>query len=271
VEFRYLLELERCKPDAVIGVQRHGHLGDLIAMTGGLAALKRWFPGFKFRVFSSSKFVGALDGFDCVESHQQWCDERASESASECDLMVNLNGFVEQSPEVGLLPRNMLFGRAFGLTDECRLPELKADAAAFVELRGARGWSAEKGVVVLAPGSSDRERFLPDDAVAAVTGWALANNGQVVIATEDTISIRDLKTLVPWCSLVVTGDNGVYHLAEACRCPAVAVFGPVDPDLRIRYYDHVSALRYTPGGPVDTKHLIELCKEATRGNCIHGA
>ncbi|MBD3316158.1 MAG: hypothetical protein GF344_10245 [Chitinivibrionales bacterium] len=48
-------------------------------------------------------------------------------------------------------------------------------------------------------------------------------------AVAHTPSVLDLARLLSKVSLFVGNDSGVTHLAAACKCPTIALFGPSDP------------------------------------------
>jgi heptosyltransferase-1 len=80
-------------------------------------------------------------------------------------------------------------------------------------LRDARGLAS---VVLWGPG----ERDIADAVVRASAGAATA-------APETTLT--DLVALARAARLVVSGDTGPTHIAEAVGAPLVALFGPTDP------------------------------------------
>jgi heptosyltransferase I len=101
---------------------------------------------------------------------------------------------------------------------------------------GAKRWPAERygrvaaafatmgyGVVVNAgPG----ERGLAAEVVAA-SGIGVGGSGAAVVAL--TPSLAELISLSRRASLVVAGDTGPLHLANALGRPVVGIFGPTDP------------------------------------------
>jgi hypothetical protein len=233
VEFTYLLELYQKKPNAVIAIIRDGHLGDLIALTGAIAALKQWFPKFVIDVYSDIKFVGCMDWFDCVNSH------RDMTYIKQHDLLINLQHYVEQSVEKHLLPRNVVFGRAFGLTDRCHIPKI--------------GFKKETGgYVLIAPGASCAGRVIPDEIVSSIVSGLHYRGITSIITTESNTVLNDLPGLVGNALYVVCSDNGISHLSQACGTKALALFGPVDLHLRVDEYDCVEGLQSSmPCSPCD--------------------
>ena len=75
-------------------------------------------------------------------------------------------------------------------------------------------------VIILIGGSSDHQRLheaahragLPDEAVLA-----------------GTLTLPELAALLQRAELLITVDTGPLHMAQAVKCPTVAVFGPTNP------------------------------------------
>lgn len=67
------------------------------------------------------------------------------------------------------------------------------------------------------------------------------SNIENIIIPEST-AIETLIGLVDQCDLIVCPDSGVLHLAGLLNKPTVALFGPILPDYRIRYYPKCRAL-----------------------------
>lgn len=224
VEFTDFLELHKRNPCATIALIRDGHLGDLIALTGAINVLKMWFSDFIVDVYSDKKFVGCLDRFDCVSSH------RGIEEIGMHDLLVDLQGFVECSVEKYLIPRNIVFGRALGLTDKCYIPPIEFTRR-------------EKKHVVIAPGASCKERAIPSEIVAGIVCWLNENGIESFVTDESNTKLGDLPDIIGNALFVICADNGISHLSQACRTNALVLFGPVDKQLRVSEYDCVDGLQ----------------------------
>ena len=83
----------------------------------------------------------------------------------------------------------------------------------------ARSLSMEYGVILIG-GSSDRSR-LCEAAHRAGLG------DETVLA--GTLTLQELAAVLQRAALLVTVDTGPLHIAQAVRCPTVAVFGPTNP------------------------------------------
>lgn len=99
--------------------------------------------------------------------------------------------------------------------------------------RGAKRWPAEhfaetarrlvhRGFRLLVIGGLEEKELL-DDVVRGIAPGHVR-----VIAGAETASLPGL--LAP-CSVAVTNDSGLLHVAEACGVPVVALFGPTHPRL----------------------------------------
>ena len=76
-------------------------------------------------------------------------------------------------------------------------------------------------------------------------------------------SIIDYITAIEQSDIIVCSDSSAYHIAEALGKPAIVLFGSINPDLRIRYYQNVKAIAMSykgkycksPCGISDTKWI----------------
>jgi len=55
----------------------------------------------------------------------------------------------------------------------------------------------------------------------------------VGLSLMDRTSVREAACVLRQCRLLVCGDSGLMHLALAVGVPAVALFGPTDPDILV--------------------------------------
>lgn len=69
-----------------------------------------------------------------------------------------------------------------------------------------------------------------------------------VIVLDTGGALEDYLTAIRLSDVVLSPDSSAYHIAAAYGRPAVALFGSIDPDLRVRYYPTVTALRGTYRG-----------------------
>lgn len=117
----------------------------------------------------------------------------------------------------------------------------------------------------------------PEDRFAEVAAWLVRERGAALVLTgaaEDRAQVDRVKAAVPAeavvdlagqadlltlaavlrrLDLLVTGDTGPMHLAQAVGIPVVAIFGPSDP------------ARYGPRGPRDVVVRVDLpCSPCNR-------
>lgn len=57
-----------------------------------------------------------------------------------------------------------------------------------------------------------------------------------VIDATGKLSVSQLVPAVSACNILVCPDSGLMHVAGMMRVPFISLFGPIDPDMRIRYY-----------------------------------
>lgn len=62
------------------------------------------------------------------------------------------------------------------------------------------------------------------------------------VILPSSTNLSTLIGLVASCNLVICPDSGVMHLAGFLSVPFVALFGPINPVMRIKYYDHYRVL-----------------------------
>ena len=126
-------------------------------------------------------------------------------------------------------------------------PAAKAAAEKFLR---ARGWSADRPLVGIAPGAAfgHAKRWLPKrfaelagllstDAGAACAILGRSDDRDAIPLREpsrtviDLIGATDLTLLmgvISHCHAVVANDSGALHLAAALGVPAVGIYGPTD-------------------------------------------
>jgi heptosyltransferase-2 len=131
----------------------------------------------------------------------------------------------------------------------------------------AAGWSQEKRLIALCPGASygpakrwPANRFsdlakllIATQKVTVVllggreeqdlaNEFPEANSGQLINLMGQT-TLREAMALLAGCDVVVANDSGLLHLAVAVGTPAIALFGPTDPDRTGPKGEDVTVLR----------------------------
>jgi ADP-heptose:LPS heptosyltransferase len=132
-----------------------------------------------------------------------------------------------------------------GLLDEaCRIPRVSPSAA---DLANATGFlTPEERPIAIHPGSGSAKKNWPFDRFLELSRMLRQNgfpivwiqgpaDGSFVFPDNDrvvsNIRLPVLAALISHCRAFVGNDSGVTHLAAAVNCPAVAIFGPSDPDV----------------------------------------
>jgi ADP-heptose:LPS heptosyltransferase len=154
------------------------------------------------------------------------------------------------------LPHEHEVNRWCRLLRESGVPADPADLSltASRQPRPGGGLAVGGGHVVVHPGAASQSRRWPVDRFAAVAAALRADGHPVVVtgARHEAELARemaaraglppgvvlagrtDLVELTAWvasAALLVAGDTGVAHLATACRCRSVVLFGPTSPEL----------------------------------------
>ena len=159
------------------------------------------------------------------------------------DGVVDLRRWVEGHSDSNNTHRIKLFAERFGVEPDIRwqLP-----------------YKRESGdyVVVQAGGASPR-RSLPKERVVELCGLIPASvvlvdniefgfEGKLpdnVVDKTGALTVEGLFDEVSGARCVVSGDSGLFHVAEVLGVPVVGLFGPVDDSLRARGLETTTILR----------------------------
>jgi heptosyltransferase III len=119
-----------------------------------------------------------------------------------------------------------------------------AGAVPRVNAEGAPGVAVGPGTVAIAPGSGSAAKNWPMDAFVTLSGllgekgmrvaWVMGPaeerlNLPAGVQVWSGLPLPSLAASLARCGLYVGNDSGVTHLAAACGCPTVALFGATDP------------------------------------------
>jgi len=236
-----------------LAVVRDGGLGDILLVTPTLRLLHETFPHVDIHLFTRAPYLPLFEDNPHVtevrslDQYQRWA----------FDTVVDLQHFVERSPDANIVDRASLFTAAFGL--DLKNGDLEYSVRE-EETEWAKGWLRDNGVgekwMMLAPFATDPRRSWPIDnaqkfiRLVSEDGWRVVVSHHLDdaekcfgdIATPCiTPTIRQKAALLKESGFVVSVDTGIYHLAMAARgkekTPRVAVlFGPIDPGLRMKWY-----------------------------------
>lgn len=143
----------------------------------------------------------------------------------------------------------------------------------------------EKALVAIHPGSGSRQKCWPVERYAELISWLVAEmNAQILLVSghadteilgeltpkvKDVVTIADqlplpyLAAVIKRCNFFVGNDSGITHLASAIGTPAIAIFGPTNPDI------------WGPRGKqveiIYKKYPCSPCLPDTRRNCFSRA
>jgi len=67
--------------------------------------------------------------------------------------------------------------------------------------------------------------------------------------------IKITAKLLKSCYKVVTTDSMIVHLCQALDVPTIAIYGPFDPDSRVKYYKNIRIIDMNPDCRCSTHHL----------------
>lgn len=165
--------------------------------------------------------------------------------------------FLPQEKKIHEVERYLNLARMFGLEmrPEDALPRLKLTQEAKDFGHGVTQSLCENGekpLVALLPGGGWKMRWWPADRFAAIGDWLAAAYGarilllgskeeeslaeqvrsrmkQPAVSYAGETTLTQLAGVLSRCSLLLSNDTGVVHLAAALDIPVLALFGPGDP------------------------------------------
>jgi len=240
------------KQDLKVLFVRSGGLGDLLLLTSALAEFKRQFSYSKiilatntiyFCLFENNKNVDKLIDVNDVNNYTDY------------DLLINLNGILEDAHTNRRIKRINVYYHKIGFDNvenvkvdyffkegeimqtknKFKLPE---NLIAIV-LRGStpiRSWTYEniKKLIKISP---EYNFVLLDHQ--KIYGF---DNYKNVIDLQGKTTIREAVAVIKLCNAVITPDTGLMHCAGAVGTPFVALFGSIDPELRVSHYKNYEVI-----------------------------
>lgn len=244
---------------AKIMVERHLGMGDVLLAL--IIAHGLWVKyGFKIYFTTSKTF------FPLVKRNPFIAEVMTGEQAErfDFDLRICLQGEVDFLPFCEKNHRLDLMAAIAGLEREhlstgFRLPVHKREKKLARELLGSGGWTDKDFLIGLNVESFAEIRTWPVERSIDLAKKLAARSGTKVVIIEnqgsrnkfksienvivpDDTSLEALVGLVSSCDLIICPDSGVLHLAGLLHRPTIALFGPILPDFRIRYYKRCTAI-----------------------------
>lgn len=163
------------------------------------------------------------------------------------------------SPEGIQKPRYQIWAEFCGVDPSSYKPmyEITKKEAAW-----AAEYFKEKGLnparcVALATSACDKRRAVPVDKIHEIC-TRLKDAGLIPVIIDPTFSypdfaaingkrVSEIMALLSLMAVAVSGDSGLLHMAGTVGTPVVSVFGPTDPDMRMKPYI---------GSAVDARQLV---------------
>ena len=246
-----------------LAIARDGGLGDLLMLTPTIKVIGEDFPDLIMDLFVNKPFIQLFENNPYIH------EVRALTSYVPLayDAVVDLNHFVEKSPDSSVVDRVSLFAQAFGIKlqdgsiDYYMTDEERAWGEQWVEDQGLadRRW-CPMGIFATDPRRSWPEghalelgQLLLDAGVVPVY---MHNDEALLHANFDGLdevrylvgmTTRQKAAVLRLARVVVSTDTGVYHLAAAGRGDAVypvivVLFGLIAPHLRTKWYKNMLSL-----------------------------
>lgn len=234
-------------------IKRAVGLGNVLMLLPVLESVKSANPALRFALLTTpaiAPLLSAVTFLDAVETD--------AGAAERYDWLLDLDA-TTLSPELAeegeRVHKRDVFAELFGLVPaeveagwRLGLPP-RPESAALDALPAER-------YLVLAGEATHRFRELPDYLLVALDSFAQAAEIPLVVVGQKTspplesaldlrgqTSLIELAWVVAGAGLVVGADSGVVHLAGATGAPIAAIFGGIDPLLRLQYYENWLALQ----------------------------
>jgi len=266
-----------------LAIIRDGHLGDVLMLTPTLRQLHSDYPHLDITFFCDPPYT-------CLTKYIPYFEtcSIADYFPFGFDHTVNLRMFVEKHPQSHSVPRVQLFASAFGLQLASGVPDYRVIQD---EREQAGEWLAESGVtnekplVGFAPCATHWARSMPTDLIRKVAR-GLAEFSQVLIFHSDqalreplkgipslifvdNVNLRMAAAIAERCSVMLSVDSGMVHLAAAVQKKGrpfiVAVMSNIPAHLRLGTYSSYRALE--PEG-VSCFPCFDFYKGACDGRCM---
>jgi ADP-heptose:LPS heptosyltransferase len=247
-------------------ITRYGGFGDVLLTLPSVSEFMRRNPD-TYVAYATSKA-----NLPIIEHCGLGIDAMSLEEVYECganfDAVVELSRWVEASSLSASTHRADIFAQRFGveLTDYSMPYHVTKDEREWAQ--GMLSGLTRPLVVMQAAGSIAR-RTPPEATLKAVIGGLRSRGCSVVIVDHREFTgwdvdlnltgrttTAEMMAVLEQADVVVCGDSGVMHAANALSRPVVAICGSVDPALRVRGQKHcrtLSGAQWSKCGPCDDK------------------
>jgi len=257
------------KKDENIIIYRFRGIGDVLMTLPAIATYKKLYPKSKITYVTSKtcsqllEFSGVVDDvigidYDHTASPDEMPPYLDSIDLTKYDRIINLINKIDFIPESKKLPRTMLFARQLGLvdadynTDWKLLVNEKCDVSDILRIYGIK---AKDKYIVLQVSSNGKSRIWNKERMVEFINCC-NKNGYKVIGVSDIkyklpvkyidlsgeLNMYQLLGIINRSVCVVSPDSASVHLAGVLDKPCVALYGSVDPKLRVTHYKTVKTI-----------------------------
>lgn len=270
------------------GVIRAQGLGDVLMCAPVMKALKERNPGSEITLYSFPQYLPLMKRFGFIDHL------RTLEEIDTRDVIIDLMGKIDYLPLCNKAHRVEL------LADEAAIPRDEVDYSfffapteeetawgkQFLKSKGAEGkligihlksyadirtWDGSWDLLRLLLRRLPKVyKILLFEKEATEVPKDIRSSRVVNLTGVPTVT--QLVPLVAACEVLVAPDSGLMHLAGMMRVPCIALFGPIDPDFRTRYYPTVEAiwLKELPCAPCWDWQIGACAKPGDHKKCMRG-
>lgn len=252
-------------------VTRFVGLGDVLLVLPALKAFKQKYKNLGLNVEidfqTSKKFINLVSRFDFI-------DEVVAIPDKAYTFTINLQDKVDYLPVCDKDHRLNLFSdllctNAF-LDTNFKFITTTQDTIKGNSILKNIGIDRNKPIVAVAPISyaliRSWMRFRELPSVLPGTQFVLIHSTKLTNVTNyydlsAQLQVNDLPGVLMNCDAVISVDNGILHLAGMLERPLIALFGPIDPDYRVRYYANKAVIwnRHICNTIPCWDHQIRIC------------
>jgi len=254
----HAMETEGMKKHAILVKRRHGGFGDIAMSLTGIEALKKAYPTADIHYALPKKYHEVVENAPLVSSI---IDAGKKMSTKQYKMIIDISSccaYYEfnrlKSKKKVEKSRVEVFSEALGVRSH--LPDL---LPRYYPRKEEIDWAKKflgktnKPRVALVLRAAEEYRNWPIENYEELA-HKLRNKTQTVIIDPERIwdfnhvidacgfSFRKAAAIVSQCSAVVTPDTSHLHIAAALGIPTVALFGPIDPNVRCKGYPKVKVV-----------------------------
>ena len=196
----------------------------------------------------------ATSGFPVLPSGVDW---------DGYDVVHNLINRVEFNGVSSEVPRTELFGKLMGVDEidydqdwKLHIPEAWTNRA--WEILGEYGLCKDSRIIALQVASEGLSRIWPKERWMEFVGMADNNHYDVVLLSDQEIgrqpraainlcgklSLEEFFGIAAVATIGVTPDSALMHIMGCLDKPCIALFGAIEPALRISHYNSIYPLRH---------------------------